>query len=41
MLAEWGELEAAREQYLLALERAYGNEELEAHINNLLTELSG
>jgi tetratricopeptide (TPR) repeat protein len=41
MLTDRGELEAAREQYLLALERAYGNEELEAHINNLLAELSG
>lgn len=41
MLADRGELEAARAQYLAALERAYGNEELEAHINNLLAELSG
>ena len=40
ILAERGELAAAREQYLMALDRA-DNEELVNHINNLLAELSG
>ncbi|MBN1428241.1 MAG: protein kinase [Anaerolineae bacterium] len=40
ILAERGELGPAREQYLMALDRVNDNEELAAHINNLLAELS-